>query len=264
MNLLPHVLLSLVLFIHEKRVFGSLAADVENTFNASAECSSTATGVTSSIGLRATPIENDSDNRTLFELWHDLECNAYFQYPRPIHPPEAWSNTRALYRRIMGEDSSIGTNKDDIEDTDGFYVPVTAKYTFNRGRGIFAAANITAGSLIWSTKNTARFHSGPLYRQFVNSLEEGFACDVLQWSYVQDVGNGVLRISVDLDGNSYCNDGSMEYSGPNQGCYEESALHHEGGCNEHYFALRDIDAGEELLCAYNEFAVEHGWEFFGL
>ncbi len=73
-------------------------------------------------------------------------------------------------------------------------------------------------------------------------------------------------MSVDLDEGCFCNDGGGEDEGPNMGCDEDAAEQYEisGGCKEHYFALRDIKAGEELLCSYGQFAISGGWKHFGL
>ena len=142
---------------------------------------------------------------------------------------------------------------------------------------------------------TARFRDGPSYRKFIFGLEAGFACDVLQWgklaqvkkafssagqffistqsllllsttmhslAYVQDIGAGDLRISVDLDEGCFCNDGSGR--GANMGCDKKAAKEYEGGCKENEFALKDIKAGDELECSYGEFAVPTGWRKFGL
>jgi hypothetical protein len=79
-------------------------------------------------------------------------------------------------------------------------------------------------------------------------------------AYVQDVGDGDLRISVDLDEGCFCNNGGSD---GNMGCDEEAAKEYEGGCKDNYFALKDIKAGDEIECSYGQFAVG-GWHTFGL
>jgi len=76
-------------------------------------------------------------------------------------------------------------------------------------------------------------------------------------------------VSVDLDAGSFINShgdwlGVGEESPPNLGCHAEAANNEPGGCEHNYFALRDIDVGEELLLDYGEFAEETGWQWFGL
>ena len=74
------------------------------------------------------------------------------------------------------------------------------------------------------------------------------------------MGDGDLRISVDLDEGSFCNNGEDA----NMGCDEDAAREYEGGCKNNYFALKDIKAGEELECSYEQFALSTGWDTFGL
>ena len=71
---------------------------------------------------------------------------------------------------------------------------------------------------------------------------------------------------VDLDEGSFINSFSLsddedyETDGPNIGCDIEMAKVHFGGCKQNYFALRDIEEGEELLLDYGQFAIQdrHG------
>ncbi len=82
-------------------------------------------------------------------------------------------------------------------------------------------------------------------------------------AYVQDMGDGDLRVSVDLDEGCFCN-GESSDTGGNMGCDEEAARNFEGGCIDNYFALKDIKAGEEVVCLYGQFVVPGGWKEFGL
>jgi hypothetical protein len=136
---------------------------------------------------------------------------------------------------------------------------------------------------------TARFSSGSAYREFLSLLPPDLACDVLQWAYVQELttddhasndpdsvkrspnealpaqhAGKALRVSVDLDEGSYMNG---EDDDPNVGCLanDRERLSGEGlSCQHHFFALRDIHEGQELLCSYGTFAKSDGWSEFGL
>jgi hypothetical protein len=119
-----------------------------------------------------------SNDWEVWDMWENLDCDEIFESERPIHSHSTWNHARTLYRDIVGEESSIG---DTDEEPNGLSVPVEAKQSPPKGRGIFALRDITAGELIWSTKKTARFQDGPSYRKFIFGLEAGFACDVLQW-----------------------------------------------------------------------------------
>jgi len=121
---------------------------------------------------------NNEVDYTHSGMWDILDCEEIFESERPINSHSTWKHARTLYRGIVGEESSIGDTDD---EPTGFSVPVEAKQSLPKGRGIFALRDITAGELIWSTKKTARFQDGPSYRKFILGLEAGSACDSLEW-----------------------------------------------------------------------------------
>lgn len=180
---------------------------------------------------------------------------------------------REAYISVVGhEHSSLSTDR----TTDGFHVRVQARQADHKGRGIFAMEPIKKGQKVWSTSMTARFTSGNDYRAFLAEIPADLACDVIQWAYVQslpsiDEDTERAFISVDLDEGSFVNScgdegGSDddEDTEANLGCHQEAAQHEEGGCKLNYFATRDIEVGEEILLDYSDFAISHGWEWFGL
>jgi len=127
-------------------------------------------------GLHLGELLDYSDTWTVGNMWKALNCNEIFEGERPVHSQTVWDNSRALYKGIVGKDSSITDNA-----RNGFQVPVEVKQAPPKGRGIFASKDVRAGELMWSTKKTARFKDGPSYRKFIFGLEDGVACDVLQW-----------------------------------------------------------------------------------
>ena len=195
------------------------------------------------------------------EIWYTLGCPEIFSTERPIHSQQTWNQAIDIYKTIA-EDSDF----DFLNN--GFSVGIEAKQTEHKGRGIYSTHPIEKGELIWSTKRTARFDDADDYRRFLYMLDGDFACDVMQWAYVQDVSDSEeyeeLRISVDLDEGCFCNNGEGSDEPGSVGCDEDEAVNFEGGCTSNYFALRDIEAGEELICNYGEFVVLHGWREFGL
>ena len=208
--------------------------------------------------------EWDEEQETIDDIWDSLVCPEIFSTQRPIHSQETWNKVIDIYNTIVEDDGNLDPLKN------GFSVGIEAKQTEFKGRGIYATHAINKGDLIWSTTRTARFGNADDYRQFLSMLDADFACDVLQWAYVQDLSDSKeheeLRISVDLDEGCFCNgegsDESDELS--SVGCDEDEAVKYEGGCTSNYFALRGIAAGEELICNYGEFVISHGWGEFGL
>jgi len=202
--------------------------------------------------------DEEGKNENIRDIWHNMGCDDVFKHPRPIPSQSDWMHARKIYRDIVGEDDATIIDDNDEENDDekeknGFSVLIEAKQSSpEKGRGIFALEDIKQGALVWSTSKTARFKNGETYREFISKLEVGFACDVILWSCVEDVGDGELRIAVALDEGCFCNDGDDD---ANIGSSE-------GTENDH--ALRDIKAGDELLCKYDDFTIAGGWAEFGL
>ena len=117
-----------------------------------------------------------SEIMVIEDMWEELDCEDIFEYERPIHSLQTWESAREFYREIVGEESTITSDA-----SNGFFVPVEAKQAPPKGRGIFAQKDISVGELVWSTQKTARFEHASDYCEFIFGLEEGFACDVLQW-----------------------------------------------------------------------------------
>lgn len=191
------------------------------------------------------------------DLWDYFDCDEVFETERPIHNQSTWMLLRGAYQGVVGPDrSSIAP----LSHENGFQVSFEVQQFHDKGRGLVATQKVKKGDLVWTARRqTARFGDGPSYRRFLASIPTDLACDVIQWAYVQAFG--VPLICVDLDECSFMNNGSYE---ANIGCIPEAAELLPGGCKENYFALRDIEVGEELLCSYGEFAISDGWEWFGL
>ena len=204
------------------------------------------------------------------EIWEDLECDDIMEAERPVHSQETWAMLRNTYRRIVGPENSsiLPTN-----DKNGFYVPY--KVTMapgDKGRGVFSTSLIQKGTCVWTSHKhqSARFEDGHSYRRFLAAIPEDMACDVMNWAYVQDFGTEDepnLMICADLDEGSFINSGQWDEDvndNSNIGCIQELARKYTGGCQENWFALRDIQPGEEILVDYRNFAIRYGWEEFGL
>mmetsp|Transcript_31489 Transcript_31489/g.47602 ORF Transcript_31489/g.47602 Transcript_31489/m.47602 type:complete len:254 (-) Transcript_31489:345-1106(-) len=210
---------------------------------------------------------------TVDEFWSKLDCeNVFREGPRPIHNASTWMLLRGMYHGIVGPvESTIGPP---ITHEHGFFFQVEIRQN-EKGRSVFAAESIPEGSLIWNTRNTARFRNGAHYRQLLASVDTDISCDIIQWAYVQEKDE-LLFVSVDLDPGILINSGTSIFKSDgltkrkkrdnvqNMGCDRKAASRFPGGCTENYFALRDIDKGEELLLDYGDFAITHGWENFGL
>jgi len=160
----------------------------------------------------------------------------------------------------------------------GIKIPYEVRMSPGKGRGVFATTAIRKGELIYDSSLSAQFHDMDDFYEFLRILRPDLACDVMMWSYVVFYDSGPRsayedtdfernRIVTDLDAASYTNDGGL--TGSNHGWLDDSGeFPSEPGIfpepipipgrpgkrkSPPMVALRDIEAGEELLCVYDQF-----------
>jgi len=177
----------------------------------------------------------------------------------------------------------------------GFQIPFTVRQNPTSGRGVYATEDIKKGTRLWTSRTQgAMFYTGDEYRAFLNALRADLICDLLIWCYptfyhltpdnvdvsdeegksapdedmdkdgYYDEKGARLVIACDLDEGSFVNH-AVNHDELTFGCDAEAALEYPGeGCMMHSFAVRDINAGEELKADYQAFAEADEWETFGL
>jgi hypothetical protein len=192
-------------------------------------------------------------------LWEINEAYNCYESdgPRPIHNESTWAYLRGVYVGTVGlEKSTLSTNR----FTSGFQVPFYVEWWPEVGRTINAGANIQKGTIILDSEvQNARFQSGNDFRRFLAALPTDLACDVLMWAYVAEFG-GSLKIAVDLDEGSFLN----SYDTPNTALDMKDGETKKNIIDFFYYAISDIDPGEEIRISYGDFAHPIGWESFGL
>jgi len=119
-------------------------------------------------------------------------------------------------------------------------------YIPGKGRGIRASRDIKVDERIWSEVHVASFYDRQLFNQFLTVLPTSLVCDVVLWTYHdnndrRDVDHFVFE--ADLGISALCNNGGSSLANvkkkPNANSYD-------------FVADRDITAGEEILCNYEE------------
>lgn len=148
-----------------------------------------------------------------------------------------------------------------------------------KGRGVFATEPIRKGTLVGNMDNgsTGIFKVGHSWREFAVSLPRETACNFIEWSWVQtvppidamddDIRNG-LTIFIAFDESNLMNAADWDGVEANVRC--GSPPKHDddewGPCRFHYYAVRDIAVGEELLINYGDFedVYQQGWTDIGL
>lgn len=145
------------------------------------------------------------------------------------------------------------------------------------------------GSLVWTPEGqTSCFKEGYQWRQFILSLPRNLVCDGILSSYIgrrvvheeriyydedglvavrQKIEKDRIMVCTDTDEAAFMNSGTynghFKGSSENVGCPEGFTMKQcEYGMK--VYALRDINAGEEILCNYGDYTVDHGWNSMGL
>ena len=209
------------------------------------------------------------------DFWEGFECDALFRKPRPIHNESTWTFLRGVYVGVVGVESTLQQSPYGLH---GFQKSVIVQQSPGKGRGVFANEFIARGELIWITTQEARFYSGEMYLQFLASVPDDLVCDVMQLTYIQETDASLLErypdlysdmmIAVDLDEGGLVNaDWETQGKSQNIGFYHNlDDADEEGpwyGSTQHYVALSEIQAGEELLSNYED-VTEDEWRDFGI
>jgi len=191
-------------------------------------------------------------------------CDDQYETEQKIPDETLWKQLREAYNSVVGESNS---KIDHPESTNnGFFVDFEVKQSEGKGRGIYLTQPAKQGDIIWTARQAGIFKNGAQYRKFITSLPSDLVCDVLQWSYVQTFdatypSPSKSCIVTDLD--ECCLINSEMRLKANMGCIPDAEWI-PGGCDLNEFATRDIEAGEELLCDYEDFALPYGWQWFAL
>jgi len=174
--------------------------------------------------------------------------------PRSIYNQTSWEYVRNAYIIAVGIGDS--TIENPISEKTGFHVPVHVGHSQKAGRGVFATDSIKKGTLIYSnSRQRAAFKSGKKYSSFLSSLSDDWICDLLSWCHVSTENlddENSSRIICVLDNGSIVNnaDGNGDY---NLGRLEDLSDLCHGDCSKNFFAIRDIEKGEELRADYSEY-----------
>jgi len=166
-----------------------------------------------------------------------------------------------------------------------FDVPVEVRLTPGKGRGVFATADITAGSLVATPTNSMEFYSKESYRDFLAYLvlkRFRMICNTFDWIYsVQKTTDpDDFIVCLDADSATLINSGRADFMDEDDE-YESEYGDDDYGDDERkdttniaqvdftgawspVYAMRDIKSGEELLMCYSDFAELYGFRYLGI
>jgi len=159
---------------------------------------------------------------------------AQSNYTRRIYTAPDWMLMQKAYREALGKESTI----DAATEAYGFLIPFEVRDSPEKGRGVYATAPVKEGTKVWKSTKHASFRTEAAFRSFMDKLPYyEWKCEILLWAYASGSGKGA-KASVDLDPGSFINHGDSR---------REINLSSGG------YALRNIEAGEQLLMNYSKF-----------
>ena len=165
-----------------------------------------------------------------------------------------------------------------------FKVPVLIGDAGIKGRGIYAKEDIPKGTLVldMDSDNVGIFKDAMQWRQFTYSAgveNAELSCNFMEWCWLQniekeeddadDIRYG-WTVFIAFDESGLINNAEWGEEEPNIRCgtllEEDGVTETWSNCRYKYHALRDIQAGDEILINYSEFEdpSQIGWDEFGV
>lgn len=196
----------------------------------------------------------------VIKIGEHFYCQAYARdQTKPLPTLRDWQLFRSTYRKLVDDtrafdDAVAPTMGYSLED--GGPPPFYAGHTVDgKGRGIFASRDIKEGEL---THDGARgsnvaFPDAASWRRFVFALPRNRACDVIDWTWTQQLADdGQYRIVSAMDISVLHNGGRGK----------DANVNPNSATSMKFYATRDIKKDEELL--YNYDVYDTAWKEVGL
>ena len=152
--------------------------------------------------------KEDVDSYSFRELYHELECGAHARNPRkPLFTPAMWALMRDTFAQLA-EPGVTFFRRDDTKGTKYY-----SQIADGKGRGAFAARDIKKGELVHDGNfNTAFWNDGLAWKQYIASLPSPMDCDVMEWTWTQEVVDKGWFLCLNLNEAAFLNNGGEEDS----------------------------------------------------
>lgn len=177
---------------------------------------------------------------TFNELHQHMDC-----YDHAVNRTKAMY-TKEMYNHMKTKYSELtGYKFQPVKPTqDVFHIALSE----GAGRGVFAARDIKKGEIIPFDEacSVITFTDGQLWKEYVASLPREMACDVMEWTWLQNVQTmGDYRMCLSIgDGDSYLNDADID---------EDVNIAPTSLISMKFEATKDIMKGDELIYDYEVF-----------
>ena len=176
------------------------------------------------------------------------------KYPKLAYNDTTWSFLRESYRLALGETGSIDASSFEESFEEGFEVDYEVRNYLSRGRGIYVTEPVELGELIYYVDyDHAEFPDERTFQNFLERLPFSLQCEIILWAYVEGSSHEGYRVAVELNDGSFINHGEIT----EEINAAEINISCDGLC-----ALRDIEAGEQILMNYSKFIVYDALDWF--
>lgn len=150
-----------------------------------------------------------TENKTAeWESFSFLDMHEYFDCTehvystnKPLYTPAMWKQLRDLFE----EQSEIDMSSSNIDLThiQNYYSGYSDE---SKGRGTFAARNFTKGELVHDGAiSTVFWANGDGWKEYVMALPRSMACDVLEWTWIQEIEDYGPLLCLNLNDAAFLN-----------------------------------------------------------
>lgn len=193
------------------------------------------------------PSPDGWESYSRYQIRKHFRCEAEDR-TRSLLRMEDWQILRDKYKEQVDENAKFD---DPVLPMDGYTlhignkigpVPYYAKHSPGKGRGVFASRDIKEGELTQDgAQSDVLFPDGMSWRRYAFSLPRERACDLIDWSWTQQLEEGgkyrllsAINISIFHNGDS-----------------KKANIKPRSPSSQQFYATRDIKEGEELLYDYH-------------
>ncbi|KAL7520305.1 hypothetical protein ACHAWX_005034 [Stephanocyclus meneghinianus] len=186
------------------------------------------------------------EKNSFADMYDYLDCWAHARnMHKPLYRPEMW----ALMKEIFASQAGIDLSLFGIDDKHG--LNYYSDYSEGKGRGTFAARDFLKGELVHDgSLSTIFWNDGLAWKEYIMSLPHPMACDVMEWTWIQQVRDEGWLLCINL------NDAAFMNHEDNFNIFPSNTTSLE------FYAVRDIKKGEELT--YDYYIFDTDWNIFGL
>ena len=153
---------------------------------------------TSAYGTDTTP---EWESYTFLQLHEHFNCSEYvYNSNKPLYTVDMWKKLRDLFTKQSEID--LSSFRPDETHISNYY----SDYAEEKGRGTFASRNFSKGELVHDGSiSTVFWNDGISWKEYVMALPPPMACDVLEWTWIQEVQDYDWLLCLNLNDAAFMN-----------------------------------------------------------